>query len=300
MFGPLLCRSISDPSVDRTRDGPNKFNRYDTFDRAPVQPPPPHDSGRQYKYRQRYAIKTRSRMIEHEPPDVLKQFSWKPWTKPPESPQERPIPPKPKAKFTKRLQRLDDMEKRGLVDELQWQHPTRVLNVGTINANVSRALIKEGLPVDYLPRIKTCLSDIAQQAAKAKRTCQLAIGQYLEHLLLENVDTQDRLILGQLCHPFTDKDVIIGEGGDGMQDSIKPEEMEDLESNDECDSSSDKKKEALQFFITLLSAIYKSETPPLHYMDLRIDPKKTSVSVLAVRAFFDKAKKFLPRETGQR
>jgi len=238
-------------------------------------------------------------MIEHGPPDVLKQFSWKPWTKPPESPQERPIPPKPKAKFTKRLQRLDDMEKRGLVDELQWQHPTRVLNVGTINANVSRALIKEGLPVDYLPRIKTCLSDIAQQAAKAKRTCQLAIGQYLEHLLLENVDTQDRLILGQLCHPFTDKDVIIGEGGDGMQDSIKPEEMEDLESNDECDSSSDKKKEALQFFITLLSAIYKSETPPLHYMDLRIDPKKTSVSVLAVRAFFDKAKKFLPRETGK-
>jgi len=66
--------------------------------------------------------------------------------------------------------------------------------------------------------------------------------------LLENVDTQDRLILGQLCHPFTDKDVIIGEGGDGMQDSIKPEEMEDLESNDECDSSSDKKKRSPTVF----------------------------------------------------
>lgn len=296
MFGPHLCRSISDPSLDHAGDRP-KFNRYDTIDRAPVLSPPPHTSGRKYKYRQRYAIKTRSRMVKHEPPDVLKQFVWKPWTKIPESPEEPISPPKPEAKSKKRVRNLDDMEKRNLVKELQWEHPTRVLNVGTINANVSRALAKESLPPEYLPQIKTCFSDIAKKAAKAKRTCQLAIGQYLEQLSLENVDEQDRLILARLCRPFTANDVIKDEDVEAEQDAV---ERDDQERNDECNDSNDSKNESLQFFLSLLTAIYNSKCPPLHYTDMtKPTPENTSKTVLAVRACWVKAKNFLPEETGE-
>ncbi|KAF9201869.1 hypothetical protein BGZ59_002472, partial [Podila verticillata] len=289
-------RSISDPSLDHAGDRP-KFNRYDTVDRAPVLSPPPHTSGRKYKYRQRYAIKTRSRMVKHEPPDVLKQFVWKPWTKIPESPKEPISPPKPEAKSKKRVRNLDDMEKRNLVKELQWEHPTRVLNVGTINANVSRALAKESLPPEYLPQIKTCFSDIAKKAAKAKRTCQLAIGQYLEQLSLENVDEQDRLILARLCRPFTAKDVIKDEDIEAEQDAV---ERDDQERNDECNDSNDSKNETLKFFLSLLTAIYNSKCPPLHYTDTtKPTPENTSKTVLAVRACWVKAKNFLPEETGE-
>lgn len=296
MFGPHIRRSISDPSLDHAGDRP-KFNRYDTVDRAPVLSPPPHTSGRKYKYRLRYAIKTRSRMVKHEPPDVLKQFVWKPWTKIPESPKEPISPPKPEANSKKRVRNLDDMEKRNLVKELQWEHPTRVLNVGTINANVSRALAKESLPPEYLPQIKTCFSDIAKKAAKAKRTCQLAIGQYLEQLSLENVDEQDRLILARLCRPFTAKDVIKDEDIEAEQDAV---ERDDQERNDECNDSNDSKNEALKFFLSLLTAIYNSKCPPLHYTDTtKPTPENTSKTVLAVRACWVKAKNFLPEETGE-
>ncbi|KAG0349830.1 hypothetical protein BGZ54_004179 [Gamsiella multidivaricata] len=38
------------------------------------------------KYRSRYSVKVRTRKIEHEPPESMKQYAWKPWKKPPESP----------------------------------------------------------------------------------------------------------------------------------------------------------------------------------------------------------------------
>lgn len=220
MFGPHLCRSISNPSLDHARDRP-KFNQYDTIDCVPVLSPPPHASGRKYKYCQWYAIKTRSCMVKHEPPDVLKQFIWKPWTKIPKLPDEPISRPEPEAKSKKHVQNLDDMEKCNLVKELQWEHPTRVLNIGMINANVSRALAKESLPPEYLPQIKTCFSDITKKAAKTKQTCQLAIGQYLEQLSQENVDEQDRLILARLCHPFTAKDMIKDEDIKAKQDAVE-------------------------------------------------------------------------------
>lgn len=292
-IGAPLRRSVSEASGEPARDEQYRFNRYNTVDCAPALSPPPHESGRKYKYRQRYAIKTRSRMIVHEPPDMLKQYVWKPWTKPPESPREPASPPKPKVRSKKSPPILDHMEKKGLVNELQWQHPTRVLDIGTVNANASRALTKESLPLAYLPRIKTCLSDITQLATRTKRTCQQAIGQYLERLKdLEHLDGDDKLILGRLCRPFTEKDAGMDDTG-ATQDSVELEEAEDTEANDECDDSNDNKNAALLFFMSLLTAIYNSKAPTKKAKE----PPESTVS--AVCAFLVKAEKILPEQTGK-
>ena len=227
-------------------------------------------------------------MIEHEPPDILKQFIHKPWTTPPESPEEPPSPPKPKAKPKKDPPSLRHMEKNELVNELEWQHPTRTLDVGTINSNATRALAKELLPLNFLPRIKTCLLRSTQLAIKTKRTCQQAIGQYLEHLSLENLDSMDMLVLGQLCRPFTNKDMLMVEKGT-TEDLAEYEEAENLEEINECEDSTKKnarRNPSIPFFMMLLSAIYNSEPPK--------KVEKESTSLQAVRAFLVKAKDFLP------
>lgn len=225
-------------------------------------------------------------MIEHEPPDVLEQFGWKPWTTPPESPKEpgEPSPPsKRKEKPKKKLVRLKYMEKVDLVKELQWQHPTRVLNVGTVNSNATRALAKDSLSLDYLPRIKRCLSRTTQLAIKTKRTCQQAIGRYLENLLLDNLDSMDKLVLGHLCCPFNNKDAM----------AVKQHTKEGSEEYEEVidDSEDSRKNPPLQFFMSLLSAIYNAEPP--------VNKQNESNSVKAVRAFLIKAKDFLPPQNGR-
>ncbi|KAI1279268.1 hypothetical protein EDD11_001546, partial [Mortierella claussenii] len=56
-----------------------------------------------------------------------------------------------------------DMDKAALVRAMEWEHPTRVLNVGTINANAKGALKKEFEPSKasmLLPKIKSCLQQV--------------------------------------------------------------------------------------------------------------------------------------------
>ncbi|KAF9324069.1 hypothetical protein BG006_000898 [Podila minutissima] len=192
-----------DPYADHAKEERYKFNRYSIVDRAPALSPPTNNSGRKYKYRERYAIKTRSRMIEHEPPDVMKQYTWKPWVAPPQSPKEDPSPPTPK----------------------------------------------------------------------------------------------EKLILSQICLPFTDKDrlndeAVVGDG-DVKQDSIEPEGAEEAaaENNAEVNDSNDHKNPALQYFVSILSAIYNSETPSMV-------PTPNSVLILAAHKFLTKAEEFLPPRTG--
>ncbi|KAG0278994.1 hypothetical protein BGZ96_002127, partial [Linnemannia gamsii] len=50
------------------------LNRFRTVDRPPEKRPPPHESGRRYKHRPRYAIKTRTRKLEHEPPEGFRKY----------------------------------------------------------------------------------------------------------------------------------------------------------------------------------------------------------------------------------
>lgn len=184
------------------------------------------------------------------------------------------------------------MTKKELVSELQWEHPTRTLDVSTVNANVTRVLSKEfGAPLQshYLPCIKTCLSDVAQLAATSKRICQLAIGQYLEQLSLRDVDEADRIILHSLCPPFTDKNMVIVEDTT-TQDSGEPEGPKENEENAEFDDKNDGRNDLLQFFLSLLTVVHSSKRPSV----------KSKLG-LAVCTFLDRAKNFIPprAETGR-
>ncbi|KAF9305711.1 hypothetical protein BG003_001245 [Podila horticola] len=214
--------------------------------------------------------------MEHEPPDILKQYTWKPWTSQPESPRETVTSTsghKPKIKAPKPPLPVEHMIKKDLVLALQWEHPTRTLDIGTINANVSRALKVFPAPhqESYLPRIKTCLADITRLAARTKRTCQQAIGQYLERLSLQDIDEVDKIILGKLCPPFSAQDMV--------------EESEGLQENQDLDESNDNSNYPLLFFMSLLNAIYSSKSP--------LSTGKTGP---VVRMFMDRAKDFIPQQ----
>ncbi|GJJ71545.1 hypothetical protein EMPS_04256 [Entomortierella parvispora] len=240
--------SSSNLPVAHTGDIEYKFNRYNTVDSQPAISPSPHASGRKYKYRQRYAIKTRSRIIEHDPPDVLKQYTLKPWTEPPPRPV-LPTTTKSSESVTKDPPNFRTMDKMRLVKELQRQHPLRVMDVGTLNANVTRALQRTLLPASHLPRIKTCLSNVARLATATKRACQLAIGQYLETLSMDNLDKNDKLILGMLCKPFVAGDKLPAEGS-ALEDNEDPGERNELNTTSvEADDEMFKKNKSLQFFL---------------------------------------------------
>ncbi|KAG0240551.1 hypothetical protein BG011_003674, partial [Mortierella polycephala] len=106
------------------------FNRYDTIDRPPECRPRSHGSGRPYKHRQRYAIKTRSQLKKHDPPKTMKPYKLKPWKSPPESPMDPLINTTPPKVTPKKPQReVETMNKKQLVEAMQWDHPTRTLDI---------------------------------------------------------------------------------------------------------------------------------------------------------------------------
>ncbi|KAG0195123.1 hypothetical protein BGX28_002236, partial [Mortierella sp. GBA30] len=102
----------------------------------------------------------------------MKQYKWKPWTKAPENPLD------PNANILKkeartsgtdmgnnRRQVTNKTRKAELVKAMQWEHPTVTLDVGTVSANLKRALGESEL----LPEVEKCLRDIVRVASDTKR-----------------------------------------------------------------------------------------------------------------------------------
>ncbi|KAG0272323.1 hypothetical protein BGZ96_005382, partial [Linnemannia gamsii] len=212
------------------------FNRYSTVDRPPERRPRPHDSGRPFKHRERFAIKTRSQLKKHDRPETMKQHKLKPWKSPPESPLVPSTKISPPKATPKKQRNVETMDKKELVKAMQWDHPTRTLNIGTINANAARALnkgIDQGIAPTYLSAIKKSLRDVTRISSRVKRTAQRAIGQYIERLSMDSIDESDdnnnntttniteatdttnaktlrevdRILLNILCPAFSNKDL---------------------------------------------------------------------------------------------
>ncbi|KAF9111822.1 hypothetical protein BGX30_007463, partial [Mortierella sp. GBA39] len=245
---------------------PDIPNRYNVLDRPPDRRPPPHDSGRKFKYRQRYAVKTRSHQIMHEPPESMKQYKLKPWKKPPDPPIDAsPDNPQPNQKPKKKL-------------------PSKKFPP-------SAAAI-------FLPKVKISLQRVTRLSAQIKRTCQRAIGSYIERLSLDYIEEDDiaegttvegttvegttvegttvgsstgnikqslekipeidRLILEKLCPAFSEKD--LAAFGNGVE-----QEPVNSEVVDEHDDSNDNKNEPLLFLLSLsnmsLPPMTKNRTP---------------------------------------
>ncbi|KAF9915994.1 hypothetical protein BX616_004882 [Lobosporangium transversale] len=60
-----------------------------------------------------------------------------------------------------------------MVRAMQYEHPTRIPDIGTINGNLNRELNDNPQPRS---KIKTCLQEVVRHASETKRTCQRAVG----------------------------------------------------------------------------------------------------------------------------
>ncbi|KAF9911858.1 hypothetical protein BX616_010463 [Lobosporangium transversale] len=81
------------------------------------------------------------------------------------------------------------MDKKDLARAMQYKHPTRPLDIETINGNLNRILTDKP---QLRSKIKTCLQQAVRCASKTKRTSRRAIGQYIEQL---SVGTQLKIEL---------------------------------------------------------------------------------------------------------
>ncbi|ORZ08508.1 hypothetical protein BCR41DRAFT_145368 [Lobosporangium transversale] len=160
-------------SVDSSSQSNNHsdtFNIFRSVDRAPVQWPPSHSSGRKCKYRERCSFKTRSRKLEHVPPEIMKQYKQKKYKDNPNTnalASSKQKKKKEKEKSKKPQKAVDGMDKTDLVRAMQYEHPTRTLDIGAVNGNLNRILTDKP---QLRSKIKACLQEVVRHASKTKRT----------------------------------------------------------------------------------------------------------------------------------
>jgi len=185
-------------------------------------------------------MRTRTRRVEHERPQVLKQYRWKPYRKAPENPSENTAkddstkdmaqdrdPAKKDAKLEKSNQGKgkskgkdkmaktpDEMEKAELLRALRWEHPVVTLDVGTLKANVRRA--QQGKE-DLSTEVMRCLKEAVRLAADTKRSCQRLIGRFIECIMAPGVFQEaDREFLDHIC-PRISKEMLYNDEGEKQE-----------------------------------------------------------------------------------
>ncbi|KAI8351750.1 hypothetical protein B0O80DRAFT_500105 [Mortierella sp. GBAus27b] len=262
--------TASTTSTIKPESQPRK-NIYRTIDRPPEHWPRQHDSGKPFKYRKRYSYKTRSHQIKHPPPDTMKKYVWKPWQGNLDSPnptsQQKKSSEKSEPKEPKKPKDVDRMDKQELSYAMEWEHPIRTLSIGTLNANLKRAL---STSPDLRNTVKSCIQEVVRQASITKRTCQRGIALYIEHLSSSEIDEKDRVILDMLCTRVSDK-VVTSTEDLGAAKGTQGEGDEGVDENKQSG-----------FLFSLLIAIYNGRPPSLKGVGRH------------VCAFLEKAKDFLP------
>ncbi|KAF9994919.1 hypothetical protein BGZ65_009441, partial [Modicella reniformis] len=180
--------------------------------------------------RPRYSAKTRTRIKKHDPPEILKQYHWKPWTKVPDKPvgleakkNGNPSQQPGQSNPSKRVTALTP--KAGLVRGMTWEHPIVTVQAGTLSANIKRAIGDSPL----VPEIESCLKEAVRLASDIKRSGQELIGRYIEAIFASSseLSSADRTILHNIC-PRVSSKVSKGTGqGDhdrGKEDDRKEEQ----------------------------------------------------------------------------
>lgn len=202
---------------------------------------------------------------------------------------------KPKAPSKPSLP-VDEMDKDQLVRSLQKEHPIRTLDIGTLNANATRALVKE---FDHqeasklLPRIKTCFKQVAHIASNTKRLCQRAIGQFVEEISSGTVDTSDRYLLDKLCPRVSNQDMVDSGDRPAALEQDEWNEPDALDGWDDPNGQGEnfkKIKEYVRFLGSLLIAIHNRKIP---------SPSKKGMEA-DVRCFLLRVKKVLPPDMGSK
>lgn len=190
-------------------------------------------------HRPRYVWKTRSRLLQHEPPATMMQYKLKPWKAVPEQPSGSEVVEKDKDEGEDLSETLGEsntkedrkdikkMSKIGLIRCFGYEHPVVTLDVGTLHANIRRALTEDSIPVpneatssltikattnqsSLTPELITNhINKAANAAALAKRKLQRLVGGFI-HVLFSTtgaIKASDREILDHICpRPETSAD----------------------------------------------------------------------------------------------
>jgi hypothetical protein len=239
---PFETSSLSD-RPDQRHKSSQRFNRYRTID----QPPPKDeddttDATKEESttpiHRPRYSIKTRTQKIKHEPPPAMKQNSFKPYTKQPESPIDNAdntdinSPNQSNRRASRRY--AEPTSKVELLRALAREHPLVSLTVGDLYANVKGALKVTTGPWDGVgpgdearsvedatsmenagsmevqnaawtdntavaQAVVGCVRKAVREACRVKRKAQGLIGVYIERVMSGDVTAADRRFLDFFC-----------------------------------------------------------------------------------------------------
>ncbi|KAG0319327.1 hypothetical protein BGZ99_005147 [Dissophora globulifera] len=190
---PLRYRTIDMPPQDRSGSKPSPAG-----------------------FRSRYSYKERFEPVtKQDPPDVMLQHKWKPWKPKTDDPQ--PQAPTKSKKTLKIRDPLHDANKKKLLEGLAHEHPLVTLDMGTLRANVSKAVAPseessvpsgESSAMSDEPLATTviaCIQGAVREASVTKRLCQELISRYFDEVFSRTVVSQkDQDFLDLLCPRLSD------------------------------------------------------------------------------------------------
>ncbi|KAF9951295.1 hypothetical protein BGZ72_007152 [Mortierella alpina] len=217
--------------------------------------------------RKRYSPSKRTVLKSHPAPKTMVRYKRKPYTQTPESPLEKK-PPKPaKRKETKTRKTITAKStKVDLTRAMSWEHPTITLDVGTVSANVGRALGEADLAAELLG----CLQEITRLASEIKRQGQQLIGRYIEYIFAQgDLTAADKRLLDYLCPRVTS----------GTKDDS--EDDQDQEEDDIAQAD-----DTAKFYNTLLIHIYSGN--PIVVPTLKPGQPPNKSAAWCVKQFIDR------------
>lgn len=180
-------------------------------------------------YRPRYSAKVRYEpTLKHEPPPVLLQYGPKPWNSPSNKPDApAPQPKKPPAPIKPQIH--GRFERKQMLDEMMWEHPTVTLDLGNLKENVEAVVSDSGASQVIVDRVQVAV----HEASSTKRRGQELIGKYIQAVFyprpapgeqrpknpLAVTNSTDIAILDQLCPRLASKELAEDDKhDDGVED----------------------------------------------------------------------------------
>ncbi|KAG0259713.1 hypothetical protein BGZ95_004607, partial [Linnemannia exigua] len=258
-----------------------EYRRHRTIDNPAHQP----EVSRQV-HRPRYSLKARPAPQQHEPPDVCKQYQWKPYTAAQEARHQQSIDEAKKRETEKKrrqesrqlqqekdlakkqLPRIDKMNKMQLLNAMAWEHLLVALPVGTVSSNSKRAAAEAVGNVDQpnpseqpkllVQEVTCCILDIVEQVRTTKRHTQEFLGSFIETSFKQGLTEDDRAILSYLCPAVKSKikgDASISSSSIESVMADGDDDDDDEESNDDSESSA-ADQPFIAFYNILMAHVY--------------------------------------------
>ncbi|KAG0344952.1 hypothetical protein BGZ54_005708, partial [Gamsiella multidivaricata] len=160
---------------------------------------------------------------------------------------------KPKFKIKTLATSTANTRKLAVMRHLAYHHPTSSLKVGTLAANVKRAVPNNGV---LQQEVIHCIRDLVQEAARVKRKGQQVIGKFVDYINKHGLGPIDRQFMDLFCPRVSMNDV-------KDEENEETEEEEDGDSEDDLDDKPKGGRGSAQssFLLSFLTSIYSGNRP---------------------------------------